>query len=493
VGDGLRHWAAVTPERTALTSADEVVTYADLLARVRIRGRAARAALQQSPDDAFLPVLVDRSVEACISVLACDVARVPFFPVDAAAPAAALAAVIDRAGEPTSVLAHPGLAHIDLPPGVAAVTDHATGRPDDPWRRGADDHLGLVVFTSGSTGTPKGVAFDWRTRDARWRRRLDEPRRHPERARTLAVLPFDSAWGIDVAASVAVGYSVHVADVTRLHPAEVLALLADQRATHLDAPPQLLRLIGRVPSAAAERLPSMEFVRVGSEPLRFEFLDGLRATVPSDTVIEHAYGATESGWAFSHRFALADAPEHGAAPLGRPLEEGCVHLAPLADGDEPLSEVVVSGPISAGYLGDPEQTGARFTADDTGRRWWRSGDVVSVDEQGLVWHRGRLDDIVKVRGKLVSPSQVVAVLMAVPGIRHAVVLPCEQDHNVRLVAHVELDPDAAVTLPEVKQALSRELPAHLVPSAVMRHRALPTGVRGKVDRARLMEGPFEPW
>lgn len=498
VRDGLEHWAATTPTRVALTGAGIALTYSDLLTRVERRGRAARMALADADDATLLPVLVDRSVESCISVLACDAARVPFFPIDAGAPAPVLAAAIARAGGSTRALVHPGLAPVDLPPGVTAVQDGPDdGQHDGPgldaWARGADDHVGLAVFTSGSTGTPKGVVFDWRTRDARWRRRIDEPRRSPEGARTVALLPFDSAWGIDVAASVAIGYAVHVTDVSRLHPAELLAVLADTGTTHLDMPPQLLRLLGRVSPAAAVPLPTLEFVRAGSEPLRYEFLDGLRGLVAPDTVVEHAYGTTETGWLFAHRLPIAEAPPEGPAPLGHPVADGCVRLEPIGDGDEPVSEVIGGGPVALGYLGDAAQTEARFAVDADGRRWWRSGDIVIADETGVLWHRGRLDDVVKVRGKLASPSQVVAALMAVQGIRHAVVLPYEQDHNVRLIAHVELQPDADLTADQVRRALVRELPAHLVPSAVLRHRVLPTTGRGKVDRQRLMDGPFEPW
>jgi acyl-coenzyme A synthetase/AMP-(fatty) acid ligase len=210
-------------------------------------------------------------------------------------------------------------------------------------------------------------------------------------------------------------------------------------------------------------------------------------------VVEHAYGATETGWAFTHRVAIGEAPRQGPAPLGRPAVEGTVRLEPVAGAEEAVSQVVVGGAIALGYLADPDLTRAYFEVDADGRRWWRTGDIVAADDDGMLWHRGRLDDVVKVRGKLASPAQVVAVLTAVPGIRQAVVLPYEQDHNIRLVAHVELDPDTELTLDDVRMTLARELPAHLVPSAVLRHRALPTTGRGKVDRRRLMDGPFEPW
>ena len=108
-------------------------------------------------------------------------------------------------------------------------------------------------------------------------------------------------------------------------------------------------------------------------------------------------------------------------------------------------------------------------------------------------HRGRVDDIVKVRGKLASPSDVTAVLLSIDGVRSAITMPVVVAGNTRLESHVELQPGSTLTLDEVREVLSARLPAHLMPSAVMRHATLPINARGKVDRRALSEGPFEPW
>ena len=108
-------------------------------------------------------------------------------------------------------------------------------------------------------------------------------------------------------------------------------------------------------------------------------------------------------------------------------------------------------------------------------------------------HAGRVDDVVKVGGKLASPDDVSAVLLGIDGIAAAVTAPVVTGNTTRLVAHVVLAEDATVTLHDVHEELSARLPPHAVPSAVMRHQSLPVTVRGKVDREALMRGPFERW
>ena len=119
-------------------------------------------------------------------------------------------------------------------------------------------------------------------------------------------------------------------------------------------------------------------------------------------------------------------------------------------------------------------------------RWviWRSGDLVWIDAEGVIHLRGRIDDMVKINGKLVEPAEAERVLRSIPGVVNVVVLPrrLPSGHH-QLVAHVEADP--AVSDSDLRTALHRELPAHLVPGLFVRHGALPLTDRGKVDREAL--------
>jgi L-arginine---[L-arginyl-carrier protein] ligase len=495
VREGLAYWAEHHGERIAISDGDAELTFRELHDAIRTRARAALAACDRNPAGSLLPVVVDRSIQSCVSVLACELSRVSYFPVDVTTPANVLAARAERSGRPEYVLTHSRLTSLRLPGGMQQQADvDASGEHtqdhDDP---SDDDDIALAVFTSGSTGIPKGVALTWGTRDARWRRRLSDPRLAAGGARAPLILPPDSAWGLDVVCSIAMGYSLLITDVPGRSPSDLVRDMAAFGVTHLDVPPQLLRILSATREGSLAALPEMGFIRVGSEPLRFEFLGGIKRIVPVTCVVEHSYGASECGWILRHRFAMKEAGDEGPVPLGRPANDGSVRFVDADEAGSGLKEVLVTGAISQGYLADPDETLRRFYTDEDGRRWWRSGDLVRMDEAGTLWHEGRSDDAVKVRGKVASPAEVVSVLLRIPGIRNAVVVPLTQDHNVRLVAHVELQGDVPVGREQVQQILRESLPAHLVPSAILCHRELPHTSRGKVDRSRLMEGPHEPW
>ena len=147
----------------------------------------------------------------------------------------------------------------------------------------------------------------------------------------------------------------------------------------------------------------------------------------------------------------------------------------------------MAGAIAEGYLNQPELTAERFVVRD-GVRYWRSGDILALGEDGLYYHRGRMDDIVKVRGMLASPSEATRVLLGMEGVRAGIVLPHVHNHNTRLIAHVEFHKAGEVpTVEAIRQELQSQLPSHLVPASIVVHDTLPTTPRGKIDRVRLQQ------
>jgi len=350
----------------------------------------------------------------------------------------------------------------------------------------------VVVFSSGSTGSPKGIVLPWEALEHRWRVRWAEYDAFGFAVRRQALLlPLDSAWGLTEALDVASGFSMHVVDAPTVGPSDLLAALARVEPTSIALPPQLGRVLAQLPSRMIVPLPTVRRLYVTSEGFRYEYVAGLRSIFRDDTVMVHTLASTEVGRMLASTFTLGEAPASGPVPIGTPAHPADVRLEPV--GDDGRAELVVSGPIALGYLRDPDLTAARFRTDREGRRWWRSGDLVTVGSDGLFRHAGRIDDLVKVGGRLVSPSDVTSVIAAIPGITAAITVPVVTEGVTRLVAHVEVDPAAGLTRADVHDRLRASLPAHSVPAAIMRHQRLPAGERGKIDRSALGTGPFVPW
>jgi thioesterase domain-containing protein len=256
-------------------------------------------------------------------------------------------------------------------------------------------------------------------------------------------------------------------------------------------PASLTRAILRV-ADGRQRLPSVSLVRANSEACDWSLVAPLRRLIGPHLTIRSGLSATEVG----QIMRLEIGPDHpigeGRIPVGR-LEPGMeVRLEPL-DGDPSTTQLVVARPRTFGYLGEPELTARRYFIDEHGIRWWRSSDVMRVDDEGIYHHLGRADEMVRVKGSFVAPSRIEAALHSIDGIGDAaVLLHTAANDSVRVVAHVQVVDDT-LTPEAVDAQLRQRLPRDLVPAVVVRHDELPRSQRMKVDRKALEQAPLVRW
>jgi thioesterase domain-containing protein len=249
----------------------------------------------------------------------------------------------------------------------------------------------------------------------------------------------------------------------------------------------IVRAASRTP-----RLPSVSLFRSNSEGAHWSLVAPLRRLVGPHLTIRTGYAASEVGLITHLDIGPDDPIGEGRIPLGG-LEPGVeVRLEAFADGD-PTTQLVVARPHTLGYLGDPELTARRYITDDDGTRWWRSADIVRVDETGTYHHLGRADEMVKVKGAFVAPSRVEEALQSIDGIgAAAATLHRAANDSVRVVAHVQVVDDR-LTPERVDAQLRERLPRDLVPAVVVRHDELPRTERMKLDRQALERVPIVRW
>ncbi|MET8927454.1 amino acid adenylation domain-containing protein [Streptomyces sp. NPDC004611] len=218
---------------------------------------------------------------------------------------------------------------------------------------------------------------------------------------------------------------------------------------------------------------------------------------PANAELWNAYGPTETTiWSTAER--VRQGRRFG---IGGPLDGVAVYL--LNTGlrpvdDDVVGEVYLAGfPLARGYLGAPGRTATRFVADPfspvPGARMYATGDLARRRLDGVVEFVGRVDAQLKVRGHRVEPAEVEAALRAVPAVADARVA----GDGDRLVAYVI--PAAGrprrqgvrePRWPEVRERLSRVLPAYLVPSAMVSVAAFPLTSSGKLN-VRALPPPAE--
>jgi nonribosomal peptide synthetase protein VioO len=193
----------------------------------------------------------------------------------------------------------------------------------------------------------------------------------------------------------------------------------------------------------------------------------------------NTYGCTETTM-ITHAADLEVAMSE-RIPIGRALR----HVRELI---EDTGELLIGGPaLAAGYLGRPEATAERFIEHADGR-WFRTGDRVSRGPDGLLFHEGRIDHQVKIRGVRVDPGEVEAHLTRHPAVAAAAVTGVTLAGRTALVGYVAapeavLGSTGRLESTDLLAWLRQRVPAHLVPSRITFVPELVLTTSGKVDRA----------
>jgi acyl-CoA synthetase (AMP-forming)/AMP-acid ligase II len=263
-------------------------------------------------------------------------------------------------------------------------------------------------------------------------------------------------------------------------PGRTLELLSRERATLFRGWPDQAARLAAHPRAAEADLSSLRpgsLAAVLPPHLRGE--PGSRANL---------FGMTETFGPYCGDPLDRDMPPAAWGSCGTPLDGVQVRIAdpdtgaPAEPGEH--GEIRVRGPnLMRGICGRSREE--VFTRDG----WYRTGDLGHLGEDGRLWYHGRLDDMLKIRGVTVYPSEVEAALLTVPGVRHAFATDLPGgDGGVLVAAAVVPEGEAGLDEAGVLAALRERLTGVKVPGVL---RVLPAGAdaprtaSGKVDKAAL--------
>jgi amino acid adenylation domain-containing protein len=444
--------------------------------------------------DVVVGLLMERSVDAVVAVLAVLKAQGAFLPLDPAYPDGQLRRMVETAQTALLVVADERAA-TRLETQVPSVVMRDLLQPAEASRRDPPrpDHLAYVTHTSGSTRFPKAVAVSHRSLAVAADGWLDTYRL---RGQPMPHLQY-AGFGFDVFIAdlarclLSGGTLVICPPAARLDPPALATVIKANGIAFAEFTPTLLTLLLDYLELSDTRLPSFRVLAVGGEPWRVGTYRRIALLFPHALII-NTYGLAESTIDnLAHADAPpADVPDDRLMPLGQPHPGTEVVVVDVATG-KPVAtgagELWLAGAcLGEGYLGQPEVTAERYVAHpvQADRRCLRTGDLVRLDQDGTVHYLGRLDDQVKVRGVRVMLGEVEAALAAHPAVKRVVVRATTGATGDELTAHV-VAADRAPPVEELRELVRTSLVAEAVPSRFEFHDALPVSANGKVDRARL--------
>jgi len=181
-------------------------------------------------------------------------------------------------------------------------------------------------------------------------------------------------------------------------------------------------------------------------------------------------------------------------PIGRPIANTQLYVLTEDLRQAPpgqAGELYIGGvQLARGYYRRPGLTAGRFIPDPSGsgRRLYRTGDIVRWRPDGELEYLGRVDDQVKINGFRIEPDEIAVALRAHPQLRDAVVVPRTGiTGSQQLVAYVvaEAGPERCPPPAELRQFLGRTLPLYMLPAIFMPLAKIPLSLNGKIDRKQL--------
>ncbi|NEW07887.1 amino acid adenylation domain-containing protein [Paenibacillus sp. SYP-B3998] len=485
--------AEVTPEAIAVMYRGDSLTYSEL--NQQANEVAHRLIGQGIGAGHYVPVLMERSLELVVSLLAVMKTGAAFSPLDMEWPVERLQSALTDLNSPF-LLAHQGLpfeeGHLH---GEFLNIDCRTlsGVVDNPAVAIDGQAPIYVIFTSGSTGRPKGVVV-------------------PHRGITNRFLWMNDYFGSEAAQSV-LQTTNHVYDsaVWQLFwpltnggrtvlPETGMTVNADYMAGLIDK--AQITMTDFVPSvfntivnqleeqpALQGKLLSLKQVIVGGEEITPSTVGKFRGILPH-VQTTNLYGPTEASiGCVAYRI---DGHEE-RIPIGRPIANTKVYILDAHLKQVPVGvvgEMYISGvPLAIGYLNDSEKTASSFIdnpyAQASYEKLYKTGDLAKYLPDGNISFLGRADFQVKIRGYRIELQEIEYRLLQWGRIKEAAVMALEHNGSALLCGYVVSA--EAIPSDEIRAYLATELPEYMIPTVFVSLDRMPITPGGKINRKLLPE------
>lgn len=353
------------------------------------------------------------------------------------------------------------------------INQEFSGLEMDDFNRCAE-----IIFTSGSTGKPKGVMISHRNIIANTTSIL-QYLELTQKDRMLVVLPFYYCYGLSLLHThLRIGGSI-ILNNSFIFLGTVINNLLKFNCTGFAGVPSHFQILMRMSDTFKKtRFPDLRYVTQAGGKLATVFIDEFRESFP-DIKFYVMYGQTEATARLSYLPPEFYERKKGSMGKGIP---GVELRVVNKDGEKirpgETGEVIAKGDnIMLGYYFDDEST-----ENSLRDGWLWTGDLGEVDEDGFIYLTARKNEIIKVRGKRISPKEIEAVILQIPDVVDCSIEGIEDDiEGETLKATIVVKDGSISTITEdyIKRHCSLSLAAYKIPAVYEFRKGITISPTGK--------------
>ncbi len=469
----LTQFAQTHPAKAAVITRERSITYAELDLAVNCLARhLADRGLERG---GRVAVHWHNSIEFVVLMLGAWRAGLIVVPINPRMKAGEIAYVLEHSGA-RLCFSEPALAGLVSGLEIVSELPKLTGSPA-PLPDADPDAPAMILYTSGTTARPKGAVHTQRTLLAGARALAHCIAGLAERPLAVSQLSHMAALVCVFFPGLMAGASIVL--LRAFEPGAALDIVEEFACTYLFSLPAALQLMAEEQAMRPRRVASIKAIGAGGDTVSIALQR--RVWEQFHVVVQEGCGMTElCPTSFNPQGAVQ--PGSVGLACGTTIRIVDAHGSDVIPGE--TGEMLVRGGAGCvGYWEDPQATARLYEGG-----WLHTGDLFARDEEGYLWFKGRLKQIIIRGGSNISPQEVEDALYQHPAVFEAGVvgLPDPMFGEVP-VAFVALREGCSVRQDQLIAHARALLSDYKVPARIIFVEDLPKGLTGKVDRRRLRE------
>lgn len=496
INEYLEEKALKEPENIAVVFKDRKISYGTLN---RKANQLARLLKEKNVGlESITAVMMERSTEMIIAIMAVEKAGGAYLPIDPHYPLDRIEFVLKDSGAKI-VLTHKEYIDCEAFKGVEIIDldDEGVFFGDDSnlLVKASPNNVSYVIYTSGSTGKPKGTLIEHHSLI----NRLNWMQKKYPIGKEDTILQ-KTPYTFDVSVWEMFWWSMKGARLCFLEPGaekdpgKIVEAIEKNNITVIHFVPSMLNLFLEYIKETNEikRVSSLKQVFASGEALTPGQVKEFNALLGKNgTELANLYGPTEATIDVSY-FDCSREKDLDTIPIGKPIDNTKLLIM---DNNMQLQPVGVPGELCIGgvglareYLKRPELTEEKFVQNPyrPRERLYRTGDLVKWRPDGNIEYLGRMDFQVKIRGLRIELGEIERVLSTHPFVNECVVTAWNMgEGDIHLVGYVVCEKDKSMESSGIKGFLAKSLPEYMIPGIFVFLENMPLSSNGKIDRKSL--------